>query len=84
MDFVAADMTDANRLTIHIIAAVAESVERTISENTRTALAATKVKQFKLSTDPQLVAPQRYVVSNCPPGNRTSFNLSRKGTPTDP
>ena len=47
MDFVAADMTDANRLTIHIIAAVAESVERTISENTRTALAATKVKQFK-------------------------------------
>ena len=33
----AADMPDANRLTIHIIAAVAESVGRTISENTRTA-----------------------------------------------
>ena len=40
VDFVAADMPDANRLTIHIIAAVAESVGRTISENTRTALAA--------------------------------------------
>src|SRR3977135_4042784 len=37
VDFVAADMPDANRLTIHIIAAVAESVGRTISENTRTA-----------------------------------------------
>ena len=42
VDFVAADMPDANRLTIHIIAAVAESVGRTISENTRTALAAAR------------------------------------------
>ncbi len=38
VDFVAADMPDANRLTIHIIAAVAEAVGRTISENTKTAL----------------------------------------------
>ena len=35
VDFVAADMPDANRLTIHIIAAVAEAVGRTISENTK-------------------------------------------------
>jgi DNA invertase Pin-like site-specific DNA recombinase len=41
-------MPDANRLTIHIIAAVAEAVGRTISENTKTALAAAKVRGVKL------------------------------------
>jgi DNA invertase Pin-like site-specific DNA recombinase len=48
VDFVAADMPDANRLTIHIIAAVAEAVGRTISDNTKTALAAAKARGVKL------------------------------------
>lgn len=48
LDFVAADMPDANRLTIHVIAAVAEAVGRTISENTKTALAAAKARGVKL------------------------------------
>src|SRR6266567_7322092 len=48
VDFVAADMPDANRLTIHIIAAVAEAVARTVSENTKTALAAAKARGVKL------------------------------------
>jgi DNA invertase Pin-like site-specific DNA recombinase len=48
VDFVAADMPDANRLTIHIIAAVAEAVGRTISENTKNALAAAKARGVKL------------------------------------
>jgi DNA invertase Pin-like site-specific DNA recombinase len=48
VDFVAADMPDANRLTIHIIAAVAEAVGRTISENIKTALAAAKAPGVKL------------------------------------
>jgi len=48
VDFVAADMPDANRLTVHIIAAVAEAVGRTISENTKTALAAAKARGVRL------------------------------------
>jgi DNA invertase Pin-like site-specific DNA recombinase len=44
VDFVAADMPDANRLAIHIIAAAAEAVGRTFSENTKTALAAAKAR----------------------------------------
>jgi DNA invertase Pin-like site-specific DNA recombinase len=48
VDFVAADMPDANRLTIHIIAAVAEAVGRTISDNTKLALAAAKARGVKL------------------------------------
>lgn len=48
VDFVAADMPDANRLTIHIIAAVAEAVGRTISENTKNALAAARARGVKL------------------------------------
>ena len=39
-DFFACDMEHANRLTIHILAAVAEA--KTISERTYTALAAAK------------------------------------------
>jgi len=41
-------MPDANRLTIHIIAAVAEATGRTISENTKNALAAAKARGVKL------------------------------------
>ena len=48
VDFVAADMPDANRLTIHIIASVAEVVGRTISENTKNALATAKARGVKL------------------------------------
>jgi len=48
VDFVAADMPDANRLTIHITTAVAEPFGRTISENTKNALAAAKARGVKL------------------------------------
>jgi DNA invertase Pin-like site-specific DNA recombinase len=48
VDFVAADMPDANRLTIHIIAAVAEAVGRTISDNTKAALASAKARGVRL------------------------------------
>ena len=42
VEFVAADMPHANRLTVHILAAVAEHERQMISERTRAALQAAK------------------------------------------
>lgn len=48
VDFVAADMPSVNRLTIHVLAAVAEEEARAISRRTKDALAATKARGTKL------------------------------------
>ena len=48
VEFVCADMPHANRLTIHVLAAVAEHEREMISERTRAGLAAAKERGVKL------------------------------------
>jgi DNA invertase Pin-like site-specific DNA recombinase len=48
VDFVAADMPNANRLTVGVMALVAEDVRKQISSTTKAALAAAKARGVKL------------------------------------
>src|SRR6516162_418624 len=48
VEFIAADMPFANKLTIHILAAVAEHEREAISERTKAALAAAKARGTRL------------------------------------
>jgi DNA invertase Pin-like site-specific DNA recombinase len=57
-DFIACDMPTANRLTIHILAAVAEHEREMISKRTKAALAEAKRRGTRLS-NPRLAEARR-------------------------
>jgi DNA invertase Pin-like site-specific DNA recombinase len=56
VEFVACDLPDANRLTIHIMAAMAEHEARLISERTKAALAARRARGLPIGNVANLVA----------------------------
>jgi DNA invertase Pin-like site-specific DNA recombinase len=63
VEFVAADMPHANRLTVHILAAVAEHEREMISERTKAALAAAKARGKVLGNPDMLEISKRGVAA---------------------
>ena len=76
VDFTACDNPHANRLTIHILAAVAEDEARRISERTKAALAAYKARGGKLGSQHPKCKPLSAEASR--KGQRIGSKLNRE------
>ncbi len=64
VEFVAADMPEANRFMLHVMAAVAEHEREMISQRTRVALAAAKARGTRLGNPRPDLAKMRTMVSD--------------------
>jgi Resolvase, N terminal domain len=75
VEFVAADMPFASKLTIHILAAVAEHEREAISERTKSALAAAKARGTRLGTPDPVGAVKRMTVARKARTNQFAANV---------
>lgn len=74
VDFVCCDNPHANRLTLHILAAVAEDEARRISERTRAALAAAKARGQKLGSDARSAEERKRICAIARAGRKPKPN----------
>lgn len=75
VDFTACDLSDANRLTIHILAAVAENEAKAISDRTKAGLAALKARGIALGSHRE--GSYRFTAAQSAKGSLASANAQR-------
>ena len=81
VEFVACDNPHATRLTLHILAAVAEHEREMISARTKAALQAAKVRGVRLGRNAERLAPANHAAAldRCQPNKGRAGRTSRVG-----